>query len=110
MSSVSEESKSGDLSYGHTLHCVVRAPLDGEALQLAVMAAVRGDRILLLQDGVRAAVAGAVVLPHGVRGYVLMADLIVRGLDPQQLDGFTAVDATGFVALAAAATRQVCWA
>jgi len=94
----------------HTLHCVVRAPLDGEAMLLAVAAAVRGDCVLLLQDGVRAAVAGAVVLPPGVRGYVLMADLIVRGLDPQQVDGFVAIDAAGFVALAAAARRQVCWA
>ena len=97
-------------SASDTLHCVVRAPRDGEALALALATAVAGDVILLMQDGVLAAVSPNVPLPPGVRGFVLEADLARRGMTRAADSSFLAIDASGFVALAAGALRQVCWA
>ena len=93
-----------------TLHCVVRAPRDGEALPLALRFVAPGDALLLLQDGVRAAFGAGVTVPAGVEAYVLMNDVLRRGLDPQRIEGFSAIDEAGFVALAAQKARQVCWA
>ncbi|MBK6727841.1 MAG: sulfurtransferase TusB [Xanthomonadales bacterium] len=97
-------------SASDTLHCIVRAPAEGEtwAVMLALLAP--GDALLLLQDGVRAAFQPGITLPAGVSGHVLMGDVLTRGLDPQAILGFSAIDEAGFVALAAAKSRQVCWA
>jgi sulfur relay protein TusB/DsrH len=96
-------------SASDTLHCVVRGP-GSEALRLALACAASGDVVLLLQDGVHAAFADAPALPAGVNGHVLMSDVLRRGLDPQRIRGFVAVDEAEFVALARRLARQVCWA
>ncbi|MBI2396161.1 MAG: sulfurtransferase TusB [Xanthomonadales bacterium] len=97
-------------SASDTLHCIVRAPAEGEAWALMLAAIAPGDAVLLLQDGVRAAFQPGAELPPGVSGHVLMGDVFKRGLDPQRIRGFAALDEAGFVALAAAKSRQVCWA
>ncbi|HRG15984.1 MAG TPA: DsrH/TusB family sulfur metabolism protein [Pseudomonadota bacterium] len=97
-------------SRSDTLHCVVRAPRDGEALALVLSMLRPGDVLLLMQDGVRAALADDVCVPDGVDARVLMGDLLRRGLDPVRIRAFVPVDEAGFVALAARTTRQVCWA
>lgn len=96
-------------SASDTLHCVVRGP-HAPALRLAISMALPGDALLLLQDGVFAAFDEVPSLPAGVVGHVLMSDVLRRGLDPQRIRGFVAVDEAGFVALAARLSRQVCWA
>lgn len=97
-------------SRSETLHCVVRAPRDGEALALALSLLRPGDALLLMQDGVFAAFDEAVAVPAGVEACVLMSDVLRRGLDPARIRGFAPVDEAGFVALAARSARQVCWA
>ncbi|HQW81750.1 MAG: sulfurtransferase TusB [Rhodanobacteraceae bacterium] len=97
-------------SHSETLHCLVRAPRDGEALALALSVLAAGDALLLLQDGVRAAFLDDLALPDGVEGCVLISDVLRRGLDPRHIRGFVAIDESGFVALAARMRRQVCWA
>lgn len=97
-------------SRSETLHCVVRAPRDGEALALALDLLRPGDALLLMQDGVFAAFDDAVAVPAGVEACVLMGDVLRRGLDPARIRGFSPVDEAGFVALAARTARQVCWA
>lgn len=97
-------------SASDTLHCIVRAPAEGEAWALMLATIAPGDALLLMQDGVRAAFQAGITLPAGVSGHVLMGDVLTRGLDPQAILGFSAIDEAGFVALAAAKSRQVCWA
>lgn len=97
-------------SGSEALHCVVRAPRDGEALALAVSLLRSGDVLLLMQDGVHAAFLESLDVPDGVEACVLIGDVVRRGLDPARIRGFVAVDAAGFVALAARTRRQVCWA
>lgn len=97
-------------SRSETLHCVVRAPRDGEALTLALSLLRPGDTLLLMQDGVHAAFRESLDVPEGVETCVLIGDVMRRGLDPARIRGFVAVDEAGFVALAARSGRQVCWA
>ncbi|HWT15455.1 MAG TPA: DsrH/TusB family sulfur metabolism protein [Patescibacteria group bacterium] len=97
-------------SPSETLHCVVRAPRDGETLALARSLLRSGDALLLLQDGVQAAFLEEFVVPEGIEACVLMGDVLQRGLDPQRIRGFQPIDEAGFVALAARMRRQVCWA
>ena len=97
-------------SASDTLHCIVRAPAEGEAWALMQAMLAPGDAVLLLQDGVRAVFLAGINLPAGVSGHVLMGDVLMRGLDPQAILGFSAIDEAGFVALAVAKSRQVCWA
>lgn len=97
-------------SRSDTLHCVVRAPRDGEALALAMSMLRPGDVLLLMQDGVWAAFADEVRVPEGIEACVMMGDVLRRGLDPARIRAFVPVDDAGFVALAARTSRQVCWA
>ena len=97
-------------SHSESLHCVVRAPRDGETLALTLSLLRPGDALLLLQDGVFAAFDDAFLVPAGVEACVLMGDVLRRGLDPARIRGFEPIDEAGFVALAARCTRQVCWA
>jgi len=93
-----------------TLHCVVRSPRDGEAFALALALVAPGDGVLLLQDGVWAAADSSTTLPAGVCGYVLAGDLMKRGIGAPINPHFSVIDEASFVALAANAARQVCWA
>lgn len=97
-------------SRSDTLHCVVRAPRDGETLSLALSMLKPGDVLLLMQDGVWGAYSEHIRVPEDVEACVLMGDVLRRGLDPARIRGFVPVDEAGFVALAARTARQVCWA
>lgn len=93
-----------------TLHCVVRAPRDGDALALALGLLSAGDCLLLLQDGVWAAHDLDTVLPADVQGYVLGSDLRKRSVGAPLNPHFSIIDEARFVELAASSARQVCWA
>lgn len=97
-------------SRSDTLHCVVRAPHDGDAFAMAIGILSAGDCLLLLQDGVRAAHDLDTVLPAGVQGYVLGSDLRKRSACTPLNPHFSIIDEAQFVALAANTARQVCWA
>lgn len=97
-------------SRSDTLHCLVRAPRDGESLALALSLLRPGDVLLLMQDGVQAAFLDELPVPAGVEACVLMSDVLRRGLDPARIRGVVPIDEAGFVDLAARTGRQVCWA
>ena len=97
-------------SRSDTMHCVVRAPRDGEALAQALSMLRSSDVLVLMQDGVWAAFSDDVQVPAGIESFVLMGDVLRRGLDPARIRGFRVVDEAGLVALAVRTSRQVCWA
>ncbi|MGM3173319.1 sulfurtransferase complex subunit TusB [Dickeya lacustris] len=95
------------------LHTVARSPyhIDLEAL---IRMTCADDAILLIQDGVIAALDGSSVCerlrsssPASV--YALIEDVEARGLTAQISSAVTLVDYTGFVRLTALHTRQLAW-
>lgn len=70
-----------------------------------------GDSLLLLEDGVYAALPDAppLTLPEGVRLYVLAEDLAARGISDRIPPAFTRVDYAGFVALCLAHVKVINW-
>jgi tRNA 2-thiouridine synthesizing protein B len=90
-----------------TLHLIHRSPADGRALEHCLARAGQGDAVLLMEDAVYAAVAGAgpdtllrAAADSGVAVYALIPDLEARGLEPSSVtDVIRPVDYRGFVAL-----------
>lgn len=86
------------------LHMVNKAPLSSDSLRTCLAVAAPGDPVLLYEDGVYAAVAGAASAPWVQEAlacrpiYALKADLEARGLHAL-LDGIRIVDYNGFVEL-----------
>ncbi|TYL42706.1 MULTISPECIES: sulfurtransferase complex subunit TusB [Dickeya] len=72
-----------------------------------------GDVILLLQDGVIAALSGVSVneriLTSGVPVYALQEDVAARGLSGQISTTVVLIDYTQFVQLTALHSRQLAW-
>jgi tRNA 2-thiouridine synthesizing protein B len=72
-----------------------------------------GDDLLLLQDGVTAALAGSQVLirlsASPAKLWVLEEDVAARGLIEQISTKVARLDYTGFVALTAKHQQQVAW-
>jgi tRNA 2-thiouridine synthesizing protein B len=98
------------------LHTVNKAPLDKNALDSCLRFAVAGSAILLIEDGVYAAVKGTAVEgkvreaigKHKV--YALGPDLKARGMkDDRVIDGVTLVDYAGFVDLVEAHDKVQAW-
>jgi len=78
--------------------------------------ALPGSGVLLLEDGVYAAVADSAAaallsaLPERVRVYALAADLMARGIDAATvLDDVRVVDYEGFVDLACQYDKVQAW-
>ncbi len=98
-----------------TLHLVNRSPADSRALEHCLARAGQGDAVLLLEDAVYGAVAGAgsetVFRAAGrVALYVLGPDLEARGLEASAVaNGIATVDYRGFVALTAAHAPIQSW-
>lgn len=100
-----------------TLHLVFTSPTAGTALADCVRVAANGDALLLLQDGVHAAVAHAVApaamlreaAANGVSLQALAADVAARGLSGRLHPGVSTVDDDGFVALTESHERCVSW-
>lgn len=89
------------------LHTVNKSPLDRNALDSCLAHAKKGSAILLIEDGVYAAVKGtasAKKLEQTMKTipvYALQPDIEARGMKDRVLDGVKLVDYSGFVDLAA---------
>jgi len=87
------------------LHIINKSPYDRPALDSAL--ATGEGAILLIEDGVYAAVKGGEV-EGKIRGamgefkfYALTADLEARGINDRLMDGINTIDYAGFVDLVA---------
>jgi len=90
------------------LHTVNKSPFDRSTLEACLGHAVKGSSILLIEDGVVAAMKGTSWQPRlaaamkDVAVYALAPDLKARGLDPANVvEGVKVVDYAGFVDLTA---------
>ena len=88
------------------LHLVNKSPFDRNALDSCLRLAKAGSSVLLLEDGVYAALAKAASAEsvstrmEDLTFYVLGPDVSARGLDDTALiDGINVVDYAGFVDL-----------
>lgn len=98
------------------LHTVNKSPFEKNSLDTCLRLSAPGSCILLIEDGVYAALAGgafAAQLQDGMRArklYAIDADLQARGLDPAGLiDGVEVIDYRGFVELAANCDQVQSW-
>lgn len=89
------------------LHRVIRVA----ALEPCLARATTGDAILLIEDGVYAAMDGALPPPaKSHQLYVLREHLTLRGLDAVRVESaVTQVDFPGFVALAVQHGQSMEW-
>ncbi|MCK5446201.1 MAG: sulfurtransferase complex subunit TusB [Rhodospirillaceae bacterium] len=90
------------------LHTVNKSPFERNSLDSCLRLAKKGSAILLMEDGVYAAVTGTTAtdkMASAAKGnsvYVLGPDMSARGLAEDQLiDGIKVVDYEGFVDLVA---------
>jgi len=84
------------------LHIVNKSPYERNSLSTAVGMLRDGDTLLLIEDGVYAAVKGSKAASEleGVAVSVLSADIAARGLaEDKVLDGVSMIDYAGFVDL-----------
>lgn len=98
------------------LHTVNKSPYDKNSLETCLGLAKDGSQILLIEDGVYAAIAGASIESevksalgkHKV--YALGPDLKARGIsDAKLIDGIEVVSYDGFVELAANSDGVQSW-
>lgn len=99
-----------------TLHTVNKSPFEKTALRSCLDHALDGAAVLLIEDGVYAALAGAQseALVSEALGrlqvYALGPDLQARGVPRDRLiGGIEVIDYAGFVELAAAHDRVQAW-
>ncbi|HEC20267.1 MAG TPA: sulfurtransferase complex subunit TusB [Gammaproteobacteria bacterium] len=88
------------------LHTVNKSPLERIALESAIKHAVKGNAILMIEDGVYGAMqgtqkSGMVTDAMGdISFYVMGPDLKARGIDEARIiDGINIIDYNGFVTL-----------
>lgn len=98
------------------LHTVNKSPFEKNSLETCMRLSLRGSHILLIEDGVYAALArGAFAqrVRESMRArnfYALRADLAARGLSEAELiDGIEIIDYRGFVELAASCSAVQSW-
>lgn len=89
------------------LHTVNKSPFEKSSLESCLRHALPGDCVLLIEDGVYAALAGTQLSQRMREALtvleirVLGPDLAARGIEPQRLlAGVDTVDYRGFVRLA----------
>lgn len=98
-----------------TLHILSCAPESGPALSQCLNALAEGDALLLLADGVYAALDGSIhaqalnALVAGIEIHALSDDCLARGLNDRLLARVVPADYARFVALAAQHPRSVSW-
>jgi tRNA 2-thiouridine synthesizing protein B len=90
------------------LHTVNKSPFERNSLETCLRIAVEGSSVLLIEDGVYAAMKGTRLngalsdAGNRLQFYVLGPDLQARGLSEADLiEGFEVVDYDGFVDLVA---------
>jgi tRNA 2-thiouridine synthesizing protein B len=99
-----------------TLHTVNKSPFERTSLATCLDYAGSGASVLLIEDGVYAALAGTNVESRvkealgSVKVYVLGPDLAARGFAPERvIEGVSVVDYAGFVDLAAEHDKVQAW-
>ena len=98
------------------LHTVNKSPFERNALDSALKFASKGSSVLMIEDGVYAAMTGTgaesrvkAALDH-LSIYVLGPDLAARGIAEDRLiEGVKVVDYAGFVDLAAENDKVQSW-
>ena len=98
------------------LHTVNKSPFERNAFSSCLRLARKGSAVLLIEDGVYAAVAGTSVAERvsermaELSFYVLGPDVAARGLGGAPLiEGFRVVDYDGFVDLVAEHDATQAW-
>ncbi|MBU0498677.1 MAG: sulfurtransferase complex subunit TusB [Gammaproteobacteria bacterium] len=94
------------------LHLVNKSPYERNSLDTCVGYVKAGDTLLLIEDGVYAAMSGskAAAKLSGLDVAVLGPDLAARGIGEDRLiDGVTVVDYAGFVDLATDKDKVQSW-
>jgi tRNA 2-thiouridine synthesizing protein B len=87
------------------LHTVNKSPFEHGALETCLRHARRGSSVLLIEDGVYAAVRDTAVAQRmqealtRVQVYALQPDVEARGMQNRVMDGVRLVDYGGFVDL-----------
>jgi tRNA 2-thiouridine synthesizing protein B len=99
-----------------TLHTVNKSPFEKNSLDTCLGYASGGSTVLLMEDGVYAALKGTAVEPKiksafdSVKVYVLGPDLKARGFSEERvIEGISVVDYAGFVDLAAENAKVQAW-
>ncbi len=98
------------------LHTVNKSPFEKDSLNACLRLAKAGSAILLIEDGVYAAIKGTAVEDKvkaavgDKKVFALGPDIKARGLDEGQvIDGITVVDYSGFVDLATENDKVQAW-
>ncbi len=96
------------------LHTVNKSPYRSDSLKLCMAYMQSGDMVLLIEDGVYAAMKGgsseALVSGSSAKVYALGPDLKARGIGSDKLiDGIEVVGFDGFVNLAAENDKVQSW-
>ena len=96
------------------LHTVNKSPYQCNTLESCLNHVGEGDVVLLIEDGVYAAVKGgraadALSAVKGVRVCALSADVKARGLEGKLIDGVEVVDYGGFVDLVTETDKTQAW-
>ncbi len=99
-----------------TLHTINKSPFEKRSLESCLRVTLPGSTILLIEDGVYAAMKGGefeatlVAAIDRVNVCCLQPDWLARGLgDRTAIEGIDFVDYEGFVALAVAHERVQAW-
>jgi tRNA 2-thiouridine synthesizing protein B len=94
------------------LHLINKSPYERNSLATCAGYAKDGDAVLLIEDGIYAAIKGgkAAELLAGLDVSVLGADLAARGISEDKLvDGVAVIDYAGFVDLSIAKDKVQSW-
>ncbi|WP_275097333.1 sulfurtransferase complex subunit TusB [Sedimenticola hydrogenitrophicus] len=98
------------------LHTVNKSPYEKNSLDSCLSLASEGSALLLIEDGIYAALKGAAKEPRmkeaaqKMKLYVLGPDLKARGMaEDRVIEGIEVVDYAGFVDLAAAHDKVNAW-
>ena len=89
------------------LHTVNKSPFDHNTLETCLRFATQGSALLLIEDGVYAAVRGTAAEARVTaalerfRVYALLPDLEARAVADRVIGGVTTIDYAGFVDLVA---------
>jgi tRNA 2-thiouridine synthesizing protein B len=95
-----------------TLHTVNKSPSDNTLWQSCLAALLPGDALLMIENGVYAAVRPDVMTQlqrNDISIYLLCADVDARGLSDNIYTDANIIDDQQFVALACQHTKVVSW-
>ncbi|CAK9886506.1 MAG: Protein TusB [Candidatus Erwinia impunctatus] len=94
------------------LHTLSRSPYQCDLTTLLRLISADDD-LLLIQDGVLAAIAGStvskVLSEQGITCYVLREDVMARGLTAQLAESVILTDYSGFVGLTVRHQQHMAW-